>query len=134
MLLKRVIWRLIKAAIRLQTSVTNVAIYYLYQLHQCMNTNKPFINTRARSYFHFIAFLLRLSCEMKCIYPVTLINLPVPNRTKIKNLNLFFSFTLLCGISKGFMKVLNAFLKPFKAPQSSVKTKINVNLYFNNTF
>ena len=33
-------------------------------------------------------------------------------------------FTLLCNASKGFMKALKAFIKPFEAPQGSVKTKI----------
>ena len=44
-------------------------------------------------------------------------------KTKI---NLNFIFTLLCGISKGFhKKTLKAFIKPFEAPQRSVKIKIN---------
>ena len=30
----------------------------------------------------------------------------------------------LCGASKGFIKALKAFIKPFEAPQRSVKTKI----------
>ena len=32
-----------------------------------------------------------------------------------------FLFTLVCGASKGFMKALEAFIKPFEAPQRSVK-------------
>ena len=32
------------------------------------------------------------------------------------------------------MKALNAFIKPFEAPQRSVKIKISVNFYFNSTF
>ena len=35
-----------------------------------------------------------------------------------------FIFTLLCGASKGFMKGLKAFMKPFETPQRSVKIKI----------
>ena len=35
-----------------------------------------------------------------------------------------FILTLLCGVSKGFMKVLQAFIKPFEASQRSVKIKI----------
>ena len=35
-----------------------------------------------------------------------------------------FFFLLLYGASKGFMKALKAFLKPFEAPQRSVKIKI----------
>ena len=31
--------------------------------------------------------------------------------------------TLLCGASKGFMKALKAFIKPFEVPQRSVKIK-----------
>ena len=33
-------------------------------------------------------------------------------------------FTLLCGASKGFMKALKAFIKPFQAPQRTVKINI----------
>ena len=33
-------------------------------------------------------------------------------------------FTLLCGTAKGFMKALKAFIKPFQAPQRTVKIKI----------
>ena len=33
-------------------------------------------------------------------------------------------FTLLCGASKGFMKVFKAFIKHFEAPQRGVKIKI----------
>ena len=35
-----------------------------------------------------------------------------------------FIFTLLCGASKGFLKAFKAFIKPFEAPQKSVKIKI----------
>ena len=35
-----------------------------------------------------------------------------------------FIFTLLFGASKGFMKALKAFARPFKAPERSVKVKI----------
>ena len=45
-----------------------------------------------------------------------------------------FIFTLLCGASKGFMKALKAFIKPFKVQQRSMKIKIYVNFYFNTTF
>ena len=37
---------------------------------------------------------------------------------------------LLCGALKGFMKAFKAFIKPFEAPQSSVKIKIDVNFFF----
>ena len=33
--------------------------------------------------------------------------------------NPIFTFTLLCDVSKGFMKALEAFIKPFEAPQRS---------------
>ena len=50
-----------------------------------------------------------------------MLTLPVPIPGKEKNLTLIFA--LLCGASKGFMKALKAFAKPFEAPQS-VKIKI----------
>ena len=37
-------------------------------------------------------------------------------------------------VSKGFMKALRAFIKPFEAPQRSVKIKIELNFYFNAAF
>ena len=46
---------------------------------------------------------------------------PNPRRRDKTNLN--FIFTLLCGASKGFMKG-KAFIKPFDAPQRSIKVKI----------
>ena len=48
-----------------------------------------------------------------------------------KKLTSIFIFTLLCGASKGFIKVLKAFIKPFEAPQRSEKIKIEANFYFN---
>ena len=59
---------------------------------------------------------------------------PVPIPDKEKKLTSIFIFTLLCGASKGFIKVLNAFIKPFEVPQRSVKIKILVNFYFNINF
>ena len=41
-----------------------------------------------------------------------------------RKLTKIFFFTLLCDASKGFMKALKAFIKPFEAPQRSVKKKI----------
>ena len=35
-----------------------------------------------------------------------------------------FIFTLLCGVSKGFMKAFKTFIKPLEAPQREVKIKI----------
>ena len=39
---------------------------------------------------------------------------PIPEEEK--KLTYIFIFTLLCGASKGFMKALRAFIKPFEAP------------------
>ena len=41
-----------------------------------------------------------------------------------EEINLNFIFTLPCRASKGFMKALKALIKPFEAPQRSVKMKI----------
>ena len=57
---------------------------------------------------------------------------PDPGRGEQINLN--FHFTLLCGASKGSMKVLKAFIKPSEAPQTSVKIIAFVNFYFNTAF
>ena len=62
------------------------------------------------------------------------LTLPAPIPDKEKKLTQIFIFTLLCGASKGFMKALKAFIKPFEAPQRRVKIKIYVNFYFNTTF
>ena len=52
------------------------------------------------------------------------LTLPVPIPDKEKKLSSIFIFTLLCGASKGFMKAFKAFIKPFEAPQRSVKIKV----------
>ena len=39
-------------------------------------------------------------------------------------INYNFIFTLLCGASKDFIKILKTFIEPFEAPQRSVKVKI----------
>ena len=41
-----------------------------------------------------------------------------------EEINLNFIFTLPCRASNVFMKALMAFIKPFEAPQRSVKMKI----------
>ena len=41
-----------------------------------------------------------------------------------RKLTYIFIFTFLYGVSKGFMKALKAFIKPFEAPKRSVKVKI----------
>ena len=60
------------------------------------------------------------------------LNVPIPDKKK-KSTEILI-FTLLCGVSKGFMNTLKAFIKPFEAPEGSVKIKIQVNFYFNTTF
>ena len=40
---------------------------------------------------------------------------------KERELMQIFIFILLCGASKGFIKALKAFIKPFRAWQRSVK-------------
>ena len=55
---------------------------------------------------------------------------PVPIPDDERKLTQFFIFTLLCDASKGFMKALKAFIKPFERPQRSVKIKIQINFYF----
>ena len=44
-------------------------------------------------------------------------------RRREKNELNFYFYTSLCCL-KGFMKALKAFIKPFEAPQRSVKIKI----------
>ena len=52
------------------------------------------------------------------------LTLPAPNPDKEKKSTKILIFTLLCGVSKSFLKALKAFIKPFEAPQRSVKIKI----------
>ena len=44
-----------------------------------------------------------------------------PDPKRREKINLRFCFPLLCGASKGFMKALKAFIKPFQAPQRGMK-------------
>ena len=53
-----------------------------------------------------------------------LLTLPVPISNDEKKLNKIFIFTLFCDASKGFLKTLKAFIKPFETPQRSVEIKI----------
>ena len=48
---------------------------------------------------------------------------PDPGRRE-KILIQIFIFTPLCDASKGFMRALKAFIKPFEVPQRRVKIKI----------
>ena len=52
------------------------------------------------------------------------LNIPIPVPDKEKKLSEIFTFTLLCGASKEFMKALKTFIKPFETPQRPVKRKI----------
>ena len=45
-----------------------------------------------------------------------------------------FFFAIVCGASEGFMKVLNGLIKPFVAPQRSLKRNIQVVFNLNATF
>ena len=49
------------------------------------------------------------------------LNVPIPD--KKKTLTYIFIFTLLCGVLKGFMKAIKAFIKPFEAPKRRVTIK-----------
>ena len=55
-----------------------------------------------------------------------LLTLPIPIADEERKLKLYFHTSLWCR--KGFMKPLKAFMKPFEAPQRSVKIKMYVNL------
>ena len=63
-----------------------------------------------------------------------LLSLPISILEVEKKLSYILIFTLICGASKSFIKVLKAFIKPFEAPQRSVKTKTLLNFYSNKTF
>ena len=52
--------------------------------------------------------------------------IPVTIPDEEKKSTYIFIFTMPCGVSKSFMKVLKTFIKPFEAPQKSMKIKILV--------
>ena len=59
--------------------------------------------------------------------PILTLRVPIPDEEK--KFSYIFIFTLLCGPSVGFIKTLKAFIKPFdikpfEAPQWSMKIKI----------
>ena len=56
-------------------------------------------------------------------------NLTIPIPILAEESKLTFIFTLLCGVSKGFMKTFKAFIKPCEAPQRSVKINIQGSFY-----
>ena len=61
-----------------------------------------------------------LAAEVAKILTLKL-TLPVPMLEEEKKINFF---SLLFGVSKDFMNALKVFIKPFEAPQRSIKTRI----------
>ena len=72
----------------------------------------------------FTEEILNRKLHLLCIVIIFTLTLSVTTPDEEKKITAIFIFTLLCGPSKGFMKVLKAFIKPFEAPQKSVKIKI----------
>ena len=67
-----------------------------------------------------IRYSKKKACPIFC-YQREEINL-YPSRSRVKRENqLKFIFALLCGASKGFMKTLKAFMKPFETLQKMSK-------------
>ena len=52
------------------------------------------------------------------------INHSRPNPGQTEKIYVNFNFALLCGTSKGLIKALKSFIKPFEALQRSVKIEI----------
>ena len=63
-----------------------------------------------------------------------ILTLPVPIPDNERKLTKISIFTPLLYASKGLMKALEAFIKPFEGPQRGVKIKIQVNFCFNTIF
>ena len=59
---------------------------------------------------------------------------PDPGKKKKEKIDFIFYLHTSCVALKGLVKALKAFIKPFEAPQGSVKIKLSVNFYFNATF
>ena len=76
-------------------------------------------------------FVCAVIWNSRCLVLWQIFNPSCPNPGRREKINFNFYFRDLCGASKGFMKALNAFIKPFKAPQRIMKIKIEVNSYFN---
>ena len=53
-----------------------------------------------------------------------ILTLPVPIPDEEKKSSKRFIFKIPCGASKGFINALKNFIKPFEAPQRSVKIKM----------
>ena len=69
-----------------------------------------------------IGFLVQFFISLQALFGKSL-TLPVPIPDEEKKLTDIFIFTLLYAASKGFTKALKGFIKPFEAPQRSVKIK-----------
>ena len=63
-------------------------------------------------------------CKLNESFRSWRLTLHVPISEEEKKLSYIFTSTLLCGASKGFMKALMTFIKPFESPQRSIKIKI----------
>ena len=72
----------------------------------------------------FTEEILNRKLHLLCIVIIFTLTLSVTTPDKEKKITEIFIFTPFCGPSKGFMKALTAFIKPFEAPQKSVKIKI----------
>ena len=59
---------------------------------------------------------------------------PVPILDEQRKLTEILIFALLCGVSRGFIKELKAFIELLEALQRSVTIKTYVNFHFNITF
>ena len=60
-----------------------------------------------------------------CIIVPLTATVPSVSKKNLKyNLAYIFTFRRLCGTSKGFMKAVKVFIKPFEVRQRSVKIKI----------
>ena len=55
---------------------------------------------------------------------ISTLTFPIPIPDKERKLTTVFISALLFGVLKGFMRAFRVFIKPFEAPQRSVKIKI----------
>ena len=96
------------------------------------------------TYFHqeraeaakFITFIFWAMLNQRNNHSVIVIfnpSHPNPGRREKISLKFLFSYFFV-GPQKGFMKALKAFIKPFEAPQRSVKIKISIKFCFNINF
>ena len=54
----------------------------------------------------------------------SVLTFPVPIPDEVRKLTQIFIFILPCGAWRGFKKAFKAFVKPFEAPQRTVKIKM----------